>query len=361
MLRAFGSPGRYVQGAGALAQLGTLAAEHGRRPFVVADDVVLGLLHPRIEASLGALAADARFARFGGECTGAEIDRLAAGAASAGADLIIGVGGGKAIDAAKGVRIVRDVPLVIVPTIASNDSPTSRLVVTYTEAHVLDEVRRMRTNPDIVLVDTEVLVRAPERFFVAGVGDAISKKFESAQCIATGKDNFYAARPPRLAQVIADACYDIIRADAEQALAAVRAQATDEAFERTIEATILLSGLAFENGGLSIAHSLTRGFSVVPGVADALHGEQVAFGLLAQLVLERRPDAFIADLLDFYARLGLPRSLSDLGLKGDPAEAARLIAADTWTRAPYVGALAGGIDQARLEAAVLAAHRLTVP
>src|SRR5690606_12304627 len=139
-----------------------------------------------------------------------EIDRLAAEAAAAGADIIVGVGGGKAIDAAKGVRIARDVPLVIVPTVASNDSPTSRLVVTYTASHVLDEVRRMRTNPDIVLVDTEVLVSAPERFFVAGVGDAISKKFEAAQCIATGKDNFYAARPPRLAQVIADTCYEII-------------------------------------------------------------------------------------------------------------------------------------------------------
>src|SRR5690606_5711674 len=190
MLRAFGSPGRYVQGAGALGQLGALAGEHGRKPFVVADDVVLGLLRRRLEASLGALAADTRFARFGGECTVAEIDRLAAEAAAAGADIIVGVGGGKAIDAAKGVRIARDVPLVIVPTVASNDSPTSRLVVTYTASHVLDEVRRMRTNPDIVLVDTEVLVRAPERFFVAGAGDAISKKFESAQCIATGKDNF---------------------------------------------------------------------------------------------------------------------------------------------------------------------------
>ena len=107
MLRAFGSPGRYVQGAGALAQLGALAGEHGRRPFVVADDVVLGLLRPGIEASLGTLATDARFARFGGECTAAEIARLSAEASSAGADLVIGVGGGKAIDAAKGVQIGR--------------------------------------------------------------------------------------------------------------------------------------------------------------------------------------------------------------------------------------------------------------
>src|SRR5690606_5224396 len=285
MRRACGSPRRYVQGPGALEQLGALAAEYGSRPFIVADDNVLGLLRPRIEASLGALSAHAEFGTFDGECTVAEITRLGAKARTAGADVVIGVGGGKAIDTAKGVRVGHDVPLLIVPTVASNDSPTSRLVVTYTADHVLDEVRTMHANPDVVLVDTEVLVRAPERFFVSGVGDAVSKKFEAAQCIATGNDNFYGARPPRLAQVIADACYEIIRADAELALVAVRAQAADEAFERTIEATILLSGLAFENGGLAIAHSLTRGFSVVAGVADALHGEQVAFGPLAQLVL----------------------------------------------------------------------------
>ncbi len=358
-MRAFGAPRRYVQGAGALGQLGTLAAEYGSRPFIVADDIVLGLLRPQLEAGLGALAASAEFARFGGECTAAEIDRLVAAARAVGADVVIGVGGGKAIDAAKGVRIGHDAPLVIVPTVASNDSPTSRLVVTYTAQHVLDTVRTMHANPDVVLVDTAVLVRAPERFFVSGVGDAVSKKFEAAQCIATGNNNFYGARPPRLAQVIADACYDIIRADAEQALAAVRTQVIDDAFEQTIEATILLSGLAFENGGLSIAHSLTRGFSVVPGVADSLHGEQVAFGLLVQLVLEKRPDGFIADLLDFYGRIGLPRSLTDLGLQGDAAEAAGRIAADTWARAPYVKALAEGVDPQKLEAAVLAAHRLT--
>lgn len=351
-LRAFGSPQRYLQGPSALRELGGIVATFGaRRPFVVADAVVQALLRGDLQAALG---ADARFAVFGGECSAAEIDRLAAQARTAGADMIVGVGGGKAIDAAKGVRILQPMPLVVVPSIASNDSPTSRIVVVYTDDHRLLEVRRMPTNPDVVLVDTAIIAAAPPRFFVSGIGDALSKKFEAAQCAGSGGNNFYAGRPPAIAQAIANACYDIIREHAEPALAAVRRKQPDPHVEETVEATILLSGLAFENGGLSIAHSLTRGLSIVPGVADALHGEQVAWGLLVQWVLEGRPDHFIADQLAFYARIGLPRSLRELGLAGDPDEAAATIAQDTWTRAPYVQALTTPIDRSRLEAAIRA-------
>lgn len=359
MLRAFGSPGRYVQGPGALAQLGALAAGLGSRPLLIADPIVLALLGERLQTMLGEGFDSFRIAEFGGECSADEIARLAAIAVACDSDFIIGLGGGKAIDTAKGVCIGRSKPLVIVPTIASNDSPTSRVAVVYDAAHVLQEVRSMQSNPDLVLVDTEVLVKAPERFFVSGVGDALSKKFEAAQCFASGGSNFYAARPPLVAQAIADACYEVIRASAESALQAVRARTVSDAFERTVEATILLSGLAFENGGLSMAHSLTRGFSVVPGVAQALHGEQVAFGLLVQLVLERRPEAFIDDLVEFYGRVGLPRSLRELGLDGEPAAAAAIIAGDTWRRAPYVKAMTGEVDPGRIEAALLTAHRWT--
>jgi glycerol dehydrogenase len=359
MLRAFGSPHRYVQGPGALAEVGRLAEGFGRKPLVIADPMVLRLLRDRLEEGLMAHFASVEFAAFGGECTADEIHRLSTVSLACGADFIIGVGGGKAIDTAKGVCIGRRMPLVIVPTIASNDSPTSRIAVVYTSEHVLQEVRSLIANPDLVLVDTEVLVQAPERYFVSGVGDALSKKFEAAQCFASGGRNFYAASPPFVAQTIADACYEVIRGSAESALEAVRARAPNESFERTVEATILLSGLAFENGGLSIAHSLTRGFSVVPGVAQSLHGEQVAFGLLVQLVLEKRPVSFIDELVAFYGRMGLPRSLNELGLKEDPVAAAQIIAHDTWTRAPYVKALTEEVDPARIEAAILVAHRWT--
>ncbi|MCW5626142.1 MAG: glycerol dehydrogenase [Burkholderiales bacterium] len=358
MLRIFGSPHRYVQGPGAIDQLNELARHYGRYPFVVADGVALDLLRTKLIDALGNAGSAARFTRFGGECTAAEIDRLTAEAREQAADVVIAVGGGKTIDAAKGVCLALHLPLIVMPTIASNDSPTSRLVVVYTEQHALQEVRRMAVNPDVVLVDTAIIVAAPARFFVSGIGDALSKKFEAAQCFAAGGTSFYGAHPPFVALTLADACYETIRSCAEGALEALHRGIPDEAFERTVEATILLSGLAFENGGLSIAHSLTRGLSTVPELATALHGEQVAFGLLVQLILERRSREFIGDLVAFHRRVGLPVSLRDLGWSGDATAAAARIAQVTWERAPYVRNLTAPVDESRLRDAILATGSL---
>jgi glycerol dehydrogenase len=358
MIRIFGAPGRYVQGPGAIDRLGTIACEFGRRALVVADTAVLARYRDRIEAPLTAAKVAYTVAPFSGECTAAGIEALAAAARTVHAEVIIAAGGGKAIDAAKGAAILTGARLVIVPTIASNDSPTSRLSIVYDDAHVLREVRRLQSNPDVVLVDTSIIIAAPERFLVSGIGDAISKKFEGAQCFESGGDNFYGARPPWIALTLADACFDALLQHAGDALAALRRGVPDDAFERTVEATILLSGLAFENAGLSIAHSIIRGLSAIPEMSGALHGEEVAYGLLVQLVLEGRDAAFIAGITDFYARTGLPRKLRDLGFAGDPASVAPRIAAVTWERAPYVRNLAAPVDEGRLHQALLAVEAL---
>jgi glycerol dehydrogenase len=356
MLRIFGAPSRYVQGPGALARLGDELSAHGQRPLVIADATVHALLRAPVLAGLGALADAARWATFHGECTGDEITRIAAEAGDA--DVVVGVGGGKTIDTAKGVSMLLGRRIVIVPTVASNDSPTSRLAVLYTAEHALSEVRLMPRNPDTVLVDTAVLAQAPERFFVAGIGDALSKKFESAQVAATGGNNFFQARPPFLAQHLGDACYEVIRRHSDAALAALRRRQPDEAFERVVEATVLLSGLAFESGGLSIAHAVLRGFSIIPALARSLHGEQVAFGLIVQWVLEGRASAEIDELLAFYARIGLPRTLAALGCTDAANSVAGTIARHTWAHAPYVRNLAAPVDAERIEAAILTADAL---
>jgi len=93
---------------------------------------------------------------------------------------------------------------------------------------------------------------------------------------------------------------------------------------------------AFESGGLSIAHSLTRGFSALPSLSGALHGEQVAFGLLTQLCLEGRSPEFLADMTGFFRVFGLPTSLKDMGLSGDMEEGIRIIAQRSIAEAPYL-------------------------
>ncbi|KQW22031.1 glycerol dehydrogenase [Afipia sp. Root123D2] len=356
-IRAFGGPHRYVQGPGALSELATLVPMYGRRPLIVADVAVLGSLRPQLEALLKPCVDGWVFAEFSGECSASQIDLMASKADATKSDVVVAIGGGKAIDTAKGVRILRGGGIIVVPTVASNDAPTSRLAIVYTDDHVLKEVRMMATNPDAVVVDTSVIARAPRRFFVAGIGDALTKKFEAEQCYNSGGLNFYKARPAALAVFIADQCYQVIRRDAIASLAAVDRKEPDPAFENVVEATILLSGLGFESGGLSIAHSLTRGFSAIPSLNSSLHGEQVAFGLLTQLCLEKRPAKFLTDMVAFYREVGLPTSLKDLGFSGNVQEGIRTIAERSIAEAPYLKQFVGAVTVQNLIAALEDADR----
>lgn len=340
--RIIGFPSLYVQGPGALGQLPACLERlrPGCRAAAVVDPVVLDLF-----LALSATTMPGRLAPipFGGECTRAEIDRLVEAARQSQADVVIGAGGGKAVDSAKAVAQALDLPIAIVPTIASSDAPTSRLIAVYDENHKIVDVPLLRRNPDIVLVDTDVLIKAPRRFFVAGIGDAITKKFEVEEAAASGYPNYFQGLPTALSLQLAQACLDTILRDSAAALDAVAAGKLSLAFERVVEATVLYSGLAFEGGGLSVAHGMLRGLTAYPQTLRILHGELVAYGLLVQLHATAQPEATIAGIAAFLRQIGLPVRLADIGLGGIDVADMRRIAELTMT-APYVVARRPALD-----------------
>ena len=70
-----------------------------------------------------------------------EIERVKKESESVKADVVVGIGGGKTLDTAKAVANKIGVPVIIVPTAASTDSPTSAMAVIYTE-EVFDVVSK---------------------------------------------------------------------------------------------------------------------------------------------------------------------------------------------------------------------------
>lgn len=354
-VRTIGFPGRYLQGPGALAELPALLAELGvQRPVLLSDAVVRDTLGAQLNEHLQSLSP--LWLAFPGECSVAAIEQLSQAAGDC--DGVIALGGGKTIDTGKGIARRRSAQLVVVPTIASNDSPTSRLIVLYDDAHRVAGVELMARNPDVVLVDTAVIARAPARFFSAGIGDALSKTFEARQCFLAGGKNFYGTPSLSTARLLADRCHATILEFGEAALRRVASrEGPDEAVERVVEATVLLSGIGFESGGLSLAHAIVRGFSAHAVLGGFLHGEVVAFGTLVQLVAEGRPHDEVAAHAAFARRLVLPMCFADFGVDTLSGEELDQIARITCT-APYIGHLARPLDAGGVREAMLVADRI---
>ena len=349
-VRLFAGPLRYLQGPGALEELGELLAPYGPRPAVVTDAVVLDLIGDRLERILSASGLTPQFRLLPGEITAAAADELAASLRESGPGVVAGIGGGKAIDAGKAVSLRLGVPVVTVPTIASNDSPTSRAVAMYDDEHRMASVDQLSANPHAVVVDTAVVVTAPVRFLRAGIGDAIAKTYEAAGCAAGTGVTTLGTRPLRIGAFIADAAHDVLRAHAVAGVAACERQELTPDVEAVVEAVVLLSGMGFENGGLSLAHSLTRGLMRARGTKDALHGEHVAWASLVQLAAEGRD---VSELLTFLVEVGVPVNLSGLGLPDASPEEVRDLARATMT-APHLANLAVPVTEDDIVAAILA-------
>lgn len=358
MMRLFGSPSRYIQGPGVLGQIGAIASAIGTRACVIIDDGVREVAGEPIERSLAKAGVAALVLPFGGEITYGRIEALAQRGQAGSPALVIACGGGKALDAGKGVGTRLRVPTVTVPTIASNDAPTSATYAIYDDTHTMIATDRMISSPHTVLVDTWLIANAPAKFLRWGIGDALTKTFEAEGCWAGRGQTPFGTRPLRIGRVIAEAGYRTLRTHAAAALAAVTRKEVTQDVEATVEACILMSGLGFENGGLSLAHSMTRGLVKARDAMNAPHGEQVAYGVLVQLAIENRADAEILDLIGFNREIGLPVRLAELGM-ADPSNAEIDEIARLAMTAPHIPNLAIEIDRTDIAAAMHRIERLT--
>ena len=305
-------PGKYIQGEHALAELPGLVGMLGKKGFLLASSTAYRKILPQYHnTEWGRLISPEEFQ---GECSEKELGRLSEIISREGADVMIGMGGGKTIDTAKIVADRAGIPVIIVPTIASTDAPCSGCAVIYTEQGVFDSVYYQKMNPQVVLVDTTIIAAAPVRFLVAGMGDALATWFEARSCERAQSPNECGGYSTMTGLNLAKLCYDTLLRYGPAAKMACENNIVTPALDHIIEANILLSGIGFESSGLATAHSVHNGLSVLEETHAFFHGEKVAFGVLTGLHLTDATPDEMATVYAFCEDIGLPTTLNDIGI-----------------------------------------------
>lgn len=322
MSRSFRSPQKYLQGPGVFTTHLAEVCRLGNSGLLVTDGFVYQLVGQELEQAL--------------QQRGMEIcvvlaeeipEDLQEFRAPLTCDVVIALGGGRAIDLGKTLAARGKWRCAVLPTSAATDAPTSSISVNYDSAGTFLGYAHYPFNPDLVLVDSQVIFNAPGKFLAQGIADGLCTYVEAAtvweQQVQAAQNTAHNERPTIAALALAKACRDTLLAKGQQALEDQGAGVHSQAFEDVVEANILLSGLGFENGGLSLAHAFHNMLLGDPSLSvSRSHGEIVGVGLLLQLLVEA--SAEFVTYRDFLREIKLPLTLAELGLVLTPFQAENL-------------------------------------
>lgn len=314
----FGS-GRYWQQFGALSHAGEEVKRLGKKAYIIGGRTALSLAEPAMVTSLkqsGIVWEEERYSGLPSLCKAQELSRRAA---DTDCDVIVGVGGGRAIDLAKMVAVERKCPVIAVPTSAATCAAFAPLSILYHEDGRYDRCVRHGDEVNAVLVDMSLQVQQPPRLLASGILDAMAKCIE----IANGRSELTLDDTPvslHSAFAFAQYTYDVLEKYGYQAIDDLRAgQSTkclDDVIFVNIALTGIISGITQGKGQTALAHALYDASRTwfTREAQGFLHGEIVAVGLLGQLVYNGRRDR-VAALKQYMRGLNIPCSLRDIGIE----------------------------------------------
>lgn len=310
------SPAQVMRGKGAISQAGAQIAQFGKRPLVIVGEPTQTVIQPHLEPIFQEYDLGAAWASYCPDSCEQSHKNLQNVVADHKADFIIGVGGGKALDMAKLVAFQSKLPIITIPTSAATCAAWTALSNIYTEQGAFQYDVPLPYAPNLLILDYDVIATAPKRTLIAGIGDALAKWYEASVSSgdSTASLTIAAVQQARVLR-------DILLQNSATALE----NPGGEVWQEIVDAVVLLPGLISGLGGANCrtvaAHAIHNGLTHLRETHDILHGEKVAYGILVQLRLEEMVQnnqlaaSARQQLLQFYAEIGLPKSLEDLGLE----------------------------------------------
>jgi glycerol dehydrogenase len=307
----------YIQGPGEFNNLETYSKAFSNKVFFLIDGFLFPTYSERIASIYKGAGSECVTEKCAGECSRNEINRVVNLIKQSSAGLAVGVGGGKTIDVAKVAANELGIPYFITPTSASTDAPVSCIAVIYTDEGIHDGTVALKRAAEIVLMDSEIVAKAPIRLFKAGMADALATWFEAQtrERSDTANNIGKGYRRTRAGMAIAKLSFDILMEDGLKALQALENGVITEAVENIIETNTLLSGLGFQNTGCSVAHAIQAGLAELPEAHNYMHGEKVAFGIVCGFIFENTPMETVDPVMRFMVKTGMPVTLEELNVK----------------------------------------------
>jgi uncharacterized oxidoreductase len=247
------------------------------------------------------------------------------------ADLIIGIGGGRVLDTAKGVNHRLRSQYICIPTVLGTCSAYTPLAIIYNQQHEHIGRDHFQESAYAVLVDLSLLIDSPKDYYIAGIGDTLAKWYEAE---AIPKDASQQIDPfVTLGLNAALQTKKLLLQYSEEAVASLEHHQLSPAFRIVSDVIVGLSGtvgsFARDYGRASGAHAVHNAMSKIPETSRYQHGIKVAYGLLVLLVTLGQ-DAEVRKLLPFYKRVGLSYSLSQFRLQ-HAAKAKEILARECQT------------------------------
>lgn len=263
------------------------------------------------------------FIWYGGDSSYENGDALIANETVQKADIIFGVGGGRACDTSKYVATELDKPLFTFPTVSSNCASVTTICVMYNPDGSFKEYYFPKI-AEHTFIHTGIIADSPYELLWAGIGDALSKEFEAV--FSSKDDNL--AHTPLMGVQLSGICTEPLVTYGEDALRAIRAKQDNEALEQVALDIIVSTGLVsnmttktpdyYYNS--SLAHCVYYGSTVTKGGHKHLHGEVVALGTLCQLVYAGRLEERDR-MMEFNYKMGFPICFADIDVTEDEFEA----------------------------------------
>ncbi|WHH58022.1 iron-containing alcohol dehydrogenase family protein [Petroclostridium sp. X23] len=313
--------GRYIQDKDALERVGEETKYYGKKVFIIGGQTALEVSFNRIKESLDSEKIDYHVHTFKGYCSMSQINKISEEAKTYGADIIIGVGGGKCLDTAKSVANTLNLRVITIPTSAATCAAYATLCVLYSdEGEVLGNLFNKREMAAII-VDMDVITqRCPTRMLASGIGDAVAKYPELAYSMEYAP-NWEKSVLPANAFNISKSNMELLMQKGYNAVEYVKKHRNSSDVEDVVCTNIAMTGIvsSLASGGkqLAMAHTVydCTCAHFKEHRAKYLHGELVSAAIPLQMAVNGFSKDSIDGMKGFLRSINVPASLTDIRLE----------------------------------------------